>query len=94
MVNSIQSPGRSLLCSDKYFIILPKSKNRRRRRETGAEKITPHRLLLCFVLESVGLNVFSAKFEGFASIIQVDGNAFFIKHLGLIMPAVFLCLFQ
>lgn len=43
------------------------------------EKITSHCFLLCFVLESVGLNVFSAKSEKFSLIIEVDGNVFFHK---------------
>lgn len=43
------------------------------------KKKTSHCFLLCFVLESVGLNVFSARFEKFSLIIEADENVFFIK---------------
>lgn len=77
-----QADPSSVLINTLSFSLNRKTGGGERR---GAEKITSRRLLLCFVLETVGLNVFSAKFERFASIIQVDGNAFFIKHLGLII---------
>lgn len=38
MVNSIQSQGRFLLCSDKYFITLPKSKTGRKKKDEGDKK--------------------------------------------------------
>lgn len=47
MVNSIQSRGRFLLCSDKYFITLPKSKtdNGGRKKEDKKEQLLPFLLL-------------------------------------------------
>ncbi len=45
--------------------------NRKQEEKDGVEKITSHCFLLCFVSESVGLNVFSAKFVKFSLIIKL-----------------------